>query len=67
MGENQPPESSGAFNDISILEYPSTRHLGEYSQTAAGQASGIFPTYMQVKIPPSLFIIFAGIDEEVVV
>jgi len=31
----------------SILEYPSVDALASYGSTAAGQASGIFPTYMQ--------------------
>ena len=34
--------------EIGVLDYPSHRGVVEYASTAAGQATGIFPTYMQV-------------------
>ena len=36
------------LNELSVLDYPSSRGVVEYANTAAGQATGIFPTYMQV-------------------
>ena len=43
-----PPSKHLDINELSVLDYPSSRGVAEYANTAAGQATGIFPTYMQV-------------------
>lgn len=56
MSENAQPAPEGPskghldLHELSVLDYPSSRGVAEYANTAAGQATGIFPTYMQVNI-----------------
>ena len=48
MEDTNVPSKNTIPAERSILEYPSVDALASYGSTAAGQASGIFPTYMQV-------------------